>query len=423
MKKIFFTLLILIFFLAIFASAHAAKPDIIPDQYIVVLKDTVSEPQTIASDMEKKFGLSVEHTYTKALKGFSAKFSPDKLEKVKSDSRVLFISEDREVTYQVKEEGVGKAYGRKPRPTPTQPPQTIPTGISRIGLNSTNEGAGIGVAVIDTGIDLTHPDLAGNIVANTTCVTGTVNGNDDNGHGSHVAGTIAGINNSIGVIGVAPQAKLVAVKVLNAQGSGTWSGVICGVDWVTANAGTYNIKVANMSLGGGGSSDNNCGNSNGDAFHLAICNSKNAGVTYVVAAGNDGVNASTFVPAAYDDAVITVSALADSDGQPNGTGPATFYGVDDSFASFSNFGSVVDIGAPGVDIYSTYKGSSYATLSGTSMASPHVAGAAALYIKTHPGSSWSQVRDGLKSVAEAKGSGHTDPSGLHPEPVIKAGNL
>jgi subtilisin family serine protease len=279
------------------------------------------------------------------------------------------------------------------------------------------------VAVIDTGIDLTHPDLKDNIVANKTCVTGTASGNDDNGHGSHVAGTIAAANNTIGVLRVAPKAKLFAVKVLNAQGSGTWSSVICGVDWVTANAASYNIKVANMSLGGGGSSDNNCGNSNFDALHKAICKSRDAGVTYMVAAGNSGANASNSVPAAYDDAVITVSALADSDGQPGGTGAATSYGADDTFATFSNYGSVVDLGGPGVSIYSTYKNKGYATLSGTSMSSPHVAGSAALYLKTNPSASWTSVRDGLKAAGEPLGAGHTDPSGLHPEPVVKASGL
>src|SRR3990167_7109871 len=116
-------------------------------------------------------------------------------------------------------------------------------------LANLNKGTGIGVAVIDTGIDLTHPDLKANIVANYSCIRGKKTGNDDNGHGSHVAGTIAAINNGTGVVGVAPEAKLVAVKVLNSAGSGSWSSVICGIDWVTANAGTFKIKVANMSLG------------------------------------------------------------------------------------------------------------------------------------------------------------------------------
>lgn len=371
--------------------------------YIVVLKDTV-DPQDAATKMAKTHNLSVDNVYNHALKGFSATIPAARLENVKHDPRVQFVSEDREVAAVA---------------------QTTPTGINRIQapLNTTNKGAGIGVAVIDTGVDLTHPDLQANIIANTSCIRGKRTGDDDNGHGSHVAGTIAALDNGVGVVGVAPQAKLVAVKVLNSSGSGTWSSVICGIDWVTAHASQYNIKVANMSLGGSGSSDNNCGNSNNDALHKAICNSISSGVTYVVAAGNDGANANTFVPAAYDDSVITVSALADSDGKSGGLGTTTNYGLDDTFASFSNFGSVIDLGAPGVNIFSTWKSGGYNTISGTSMATPHVTGAAALYIKSHPGSLWSQVRDGLKATAELLNSGHTDPSGLHPEPLVQASTL
>jgi subtilisin family serine protease len=378
--------------------------DAIPGQYIVVLKDEAQNPQNVANEMAKTHGLSVEHVYTTVLKGFSATVPRAWLERVRSDPRVQFVSEDREVSAVA---------------------QTTPTGISRVQapLNTTNKGTGVGVAVIDTGIDLAHADLKTNIVANKSCIRAKKNGNDDNGHGSHVSGTIAALDNGIGVVGAAPQAKLIAVKVLNSAGSGTWSSVICGIDWVTANTSQYNIKVANMSLGGGGTSDNNCGNLNNDALHKAICNSTAAGVTYVVAAGNDGANASSFVPAAYDDTVITVSALADSNGQAGGLGAATSYGADDTFASFSNYGSTVDLGAPGVAIYSTWKSGSYKTISGTSMATPHVAGAAALYVASHPGAAWSQVRAGLQAIAESLNNGHTDPSGLHPEPVVQANAL
>ena len=379
------------------------KSDVIPNNFIVVLKDNVGNPQDVANEMARTQGLSVEHVYTTALKGFSATIPQARFDRIKGDARVQFISEDRVV----------EAFA-----------QTTPAGISRVNSPvNPNKGTGIGIAVIDTGIDLTHPDLAANIVANKSCVRGKKTGSDDNGHGSHVAGTIAALNNTTGVVGVAPEAKLIAVKVLNSQGSGTWSSVICGIDWVTANAATYNIKVANMSLGGSGSSDNKCGNANNDALHKAICKSTTAGVTYVVAAGNSSADASTFVPASYDDTVITVSAFADSDGLLGGLGSATSYGVDDTFASFSNYGSVVDLGAPGVSIYSTWKGGGYNTISGTSMASPHVAGSAALYIQSHLGSSWSQVRDGMVAAAEALNAGHTDPSGLHPEPVVQANTL
>lgn len=383
-------------------------------QYIVVLKDSVPDAEIAGQELERAHGFKRQFAYRSAVKGFAAPLTKQALERVKRDSRVEFVSEDRVVT----------AFGKPKSPPVPQAPQTVPTGVARVNAPAnTNKGAGVGVAVIDTGIDLTHPDLAANIVANKNCLSSRKNGNDDNGHGTHVAGTIAALDNAVGVVGVAPQVKLLAVKVLNSQGSGTWSSVICGIDWVTQNALRYNIKVANMSLGGTGTSDSNCGATNGDALHRAICRSRDAGVTYVVAAGNSAANSNSFVPAAYDDAVVTVSALADSNGVSGGTGPATSYGPDDTFATFSNYGNVVGLGAPGVDILSTWKGGAYATLSGTSMAAPHVAGAAALYIKSHPGSLWTSVRDALRTAGEALGFGHTDPSGRHPEPVLQVGSL
>lgn len=405
--------------------------DKIPGQYIVVFKDKVADAELESDKIAKFHKLERIHTYNRAIKGFTARMSDAELEKVKNDPRVDFVAEDRAVYISESvfedESSLGKpvfSSSKKPSLSQTQPPQTIPTGVDRINAESLlNKGAGVGVAVIDTGIELSHPDLKMNIIANKNCLSNRVNGNDDNGHGTHVAGTIAALNNGIGVVGVAPEAKLIAVKVLNRNGSGTWSSVICGIDWVTVNAAKYNIKVANMSLGGAGVSDNNCGYTNNDPLHKAICKSRDAGVTYVVAAGNENKSASLSAPASYDDAVITVSALADSDGASGGLGSPTPYGADDTFASFSNYGSEVDFGAPGVDIYSTYIGGKYATLSGTSMAVPHVSGAAALYIKNNPASTWNQVRDGLKALAENLSFGHIDPSGLHSEPVIRADSL
>jgi subtilisin len=400
-------------------GAVQAKADA-PGHYIVVLNDSVTDSETVSDDVGREHGLGVGFVYGKALKGFSATIPAARLNEVKKDPRVLFVSEDREV--EVSDQPQNLAVKTGGNPGPAQPPQRVPTGVARIGAPlAANTGAGVGVAIIDTGIDLTHPDLKANIAAQSkSCVTGSKNAEDDNGHGTHVAGTIAAANNTIGVVGVAPQAKLFAVKVLNRSGSGTWSSIICGIDWVTANASAYGIKVANMSLGGAGTSDNNCGLTNNDALHKAICNSTAAGVTYVVAAGNESTNASNSVPAGYNDTVITVSALADSNGLPNGLGGATSYGADDTFASFSNFGSGVDIAAPGVSILSTWLGGGYNTISGTSMATPHVAGSAALYIASHPGALWSQVRNALVSAGEALGAGHTDPSGLHGEPVVHA---
>ena len=384
----------------------------IPGQYIVVFKDGV-DPDLATDGIVKNQGLGQLFTYKHALKGFAATIPQEKLDKVKNDPRVAFVAEDRIVT----------ADG-KPSKQVIQPLQKIPTGISRIGASGiANEGAGVVVAVLDTGIDLTHPDLTTNILNSGKSFIPRTTANDDNGHGTHVAGTIAGIDNSIGIIGVAPSAKLVPVKVLDKRGSGTWSTVIAGIDWVTANASAYNIKVANMSLGGGGESDDRCGNTNNDPLHQAICKSVSKGITYVVAAGNEAADTKFSVPAAYNDAVITVSALADSDGKAGGLGSATSYGKDDTFATFSNFGEEVDLGAPGVSIYSTYKGGGYATMSGTSMAAPHVSGAAALYIASHSGASWEAVRDGLIFAGEVAGTETYTASANHPEKVVNASNL
>jgi subtilisin family serine protease len=392
-------------------NAESKAEGKIPGQYIVVFRDNI-EVESVTKELVKNQGLGHLFTYAHALKGFAATIPDAKLAKIKNDPRVAAVVEDRIVTANVKPAPVVAPI--------TSPTQKVPNGIKRIGAEGlANNGLGVTVAVIDTGIDLTHLDLATNILGKgKSCVPRVASAKDDNGHGTHVAGTIAAADNSIGAIGVAPQAKLVPVKVLDKTGSGSTSSVICGIDWVTANASTLKIKVANMSLGGGGLSDNNCGYTNGDLMHQAICKSRDAGVTYVVAAGNEGVDASNSVPAAYDDAVITVSALVDTDGKFGGYGGLTSYGTDDTFASFSNYGTVVDLGAPGVNIYSTWKGGAYNTISGTSMATPHVSGAAALYLSAYPESSWTTVRDELRLLGEKIGDGHTDPTGKYLDPVV-----
>ncbi|WP_445082616.1 S8 family serine peptidase [Candidatus Nitrosotenuis sp. DW1] len=224
-----------------------------------------------------------------------------------------------------------------------------------------------------------------NIYKQISFVRGTKTANDDNGHGSHVAGIVAAKDDSNGVVGVAPGARLWAVKVLDRNGSGSLSNVIKGIDYVTANA--AQIDVANMSLGGEFTSS---------SLNSALSKSVAAGVTYVVAAGNSAKDAQTFSPANHPD-VIAVSAIVDTDGKCGEFGASTSYGADDTFAIFSNFGSVVDMAAPGVNIYSTYKSGTYATLSGTSMASPHVAGAAALFKASNPLATPTDIRNSLLS--------------------------
>jgi subtilisin family serine protease len=233
----------------------------------------------------------------------------------------------------------------------TQPAQIITWNIEQVGATSSWEistGDSVSVGVIDTGIDLSHPDLKVNIKGGYNAIYPWKSPNDDNGHGTHVAGIIAALNNSIGVVGVGPKIDLYAIKVLNASGSGYLSDVIEGLDWAVKKG----IQVVNMSLG----TDQDV-----QSFHDAIKNAYNAGVTIVAAAGNSG-GAVTY-PAAYSE-VIAVSATDENN----------------QIASWSSRGPEVDLAAPGVNIYSTYKGSTYKTLSGTSMAAPHVTGAAALII-------------------------------------------
>jgi subtilisin family serine protease len=234
-----------------------------------------------------------------------------------------------------------------------QPAQTLTWNIDRVDAEISwgiSTGDPVKVGVIDTGIDLKHPDLQANIKGGYNAINPLKSANDDNGHGTHVAGIIAALNNSIGVVGVGPNIDLYAIKVLNASGSGYLSDVIEGLDWAV----THGMQVVNMSLGT---------SQDIQSFHDAILNAYNAGVVIVAAAGNSGGAVS--YPAAYPE-VIAVSAADQND----------------QIASWSSRGPEVDLTAPGVNIYSTYKGQSYATLSGTSMAAPHVTGAAALTIDT-----------------------------------------
>jgi subtilisin len=342
--------------------------------YIAVYEPAVANPGAATSRREQRDGFKAKFRYSRAVKGFAADLTPGQLRRLESDPTIRFVSRDQTVY------AVGASQ-------PIAPGDSSPTGIRRIGAATTTDAAQAstaGVAVIDTGIDLTHPDLSA--VAGKNCVTPGASPSDDNGHGTHVAGTIGARDNGSGVVGVAPGTSLYAVKVLNSSGSGTWSQVICGIDWVTANAAT--IKVASMSLGGSGSNDDNCGKTNGDALHVAICNSTQAGVTYVVAGGNDNANISKSVPAAYPEA-LTVSAESDSDGKAGGFGgaPSCRTGErDDYYASFSNYttpGSAAAdhvVAAPGVCIRSTWRLGGYNTISGTSMATPHVSGVVALCI-------------------------------------------
>ncbi|MEX0991214.1 MAG: S8 family serine peptidase [Actinomycetota bacterium] len=416
-----FAVLLFLSLPALLPVAATAAPASGRRAVIVVLEDGAGDPGDVAAQHGRAYGLEVGPVYRSVFGGYAASVPTARLDALRADASVLMVAPDEPVS-------IAKRIRRLST-------QVLPTGVNRINADSTaNRGYGVDVAVLDTGIDSDHPDLAPNLAGGVNCSSGTTF-EDGNGHGTHVAGTIAARANRFGVVGVAPLANLWAVRVLNNAGSGSTSSVVCGIDFVDSLSPAHGgpITVANMSLGGSGSDDGACGTSNGDPMHAAICAATADGVTFVVAAGNDGVNLAGSVPAAYDE-VVTVTALADSDGRSCGLGSPTGYGVDDTFASFSNTGSGADldhvVAAPGVGIYSTYKNAGYASLSGTSMATPHVAGAAALYIAGHPGAGASEVLASLRTTGElpgvdmngecSGGASHTDAPGQHPEPVVRA---
>jgi len=338
------------------------KEQRIENSYIVVLDDEVvgekgvySISQYIADDMANTFRGKLQHVFKHALNGFSVNMSEEDAEKLSEDYRVKFVEEDAVMTADV---------------TQNNPPW----GLDRIDqrnrpLSATYTynftGSGVRVYVIDTGIRTTHTQFAGR-ASNVFDAFGG-NGADCNGHGTHVSGTVGG-----STYGVAKSALLRGVRVLDCNGSGSTSGVISGVDWVTANH--ISPAVANMSLGGGASS----------ALDTAVNNLSNSGVPIAVAAGNSNANACNSSPSRAANA-ITVGSTTSTDAR----------------SSFSNFGTCVDLFAPGSGILSAWFSSNTATatLSGTSMASPHVAGVAALYRQANPGASSTAVRDAIVNNA------------------------
>lgn len=366
----------------------------IANHYIVVLKDRVptnsfpsTDSDSVRSLAEKarSEGAVLRHIYEHAIRGYAVRVPNEKvLESILKDPEVDYVQPDMKI----------KAFS-----------QILPTGIDRVDadLSSTKSGDGSGsvdadIAILDTGIDLDHPDL--NVYKQTTFVSGTSSGNDDDGHGTSVAGIVAAKDDAQGVVGMAPGARLWAVKVLDSNGEGFDSDIIAGIDYITQHA--SEIDAVNMSFGGSGPDD---------ALHTAIINSVKAGVTYTAAAGNEGVDAKSVVPASFPE-VMAVSAIVDTDGKCGGLSTiSTTAGKDDTFASFSNYGSVVDIAAPGVLVRTTANGGSYTSFSGTSASTPHVTGAAALYKSNHAGASPSDILTALKnsgstSTSACDGKGH-----------------
>jgi subtilisin family serine protease len=307
------------------------------------------------------------HVYTKVFQGFAGELPAGAARSAEQQRGVLRIWPDLPVRAEA---------------------QKLPTGIDRINADENpwadinRDGGRIDadVAVLDSGI-AKHRELS--IAGGKACVGSDYK--DGHGHGTHVAGTIAAKDNSRGVVGIAPGARLWAVKVLDNSGSGRISEVICGLDWVYNHRDT--IDVVNMSLSAPAEPEdqNTCEGGDTTPLHEAICQVVDGGVTVVVAAGNQSTDASTRAPATYDE-VITVSAFADFDGKPGGQGVTSCANDDDdTFAGLSNDGEDIDVAAPGMCIRSTWRGGKYKSLNGTSMATAHVTGAAALYMANNPG--------------------------------------
>jgi subtilisin family serine protease len=338
------------------APLVAAGSEAIPGQYVVVMKDGASTAAAVAREVVSAHGGKLRHTYGAALNGFAANLSPAAVDALRRNPQVQYVAED------------GMAY-----------PDTAQTGatwgldrIDQRGLplnttyNYSHNGAGVRVYVIDTGIRTTHAQFGGRASVGTDLVGDGQNGQDCNGHGTHVAGTIAGTT-----WGVAKGAQVISVRVFGCTGGAPWSTIIAAVDWVTANA--VKPAVVNMSLGGGYY----------EPANTAVTNSINTGVTYVLAAGNSAMDACGYSPASTPSA-ITVGSTSSNDAR----------------SYFSNWGTCVDLFAPGSDITSAWWSSDTAmgTISGTSMASPHAAGVAALYVQANPTATPAAVATALVST-------------------------
>lgn len=335
--------------------ASAAQGDGPRDTFIVVFKDSGRRAWPVAAEHSNRFGAQVQHVYEHALKGYAASIAEGNVGALIADGRVASIERDSEVTTLATQSNATWGIDRIDQ-------RALPLSAT---FTYSNTGPGVKAYIIDTGIRASHNEFGGRVIDGRDTVDGTLPAADCNGHGTHVAGTVGGAT-----YGVAKDVTLVAVRVLSCTGSGTIAGVIAGVDWVTADHQAGQPAVANMSLGGSRSS----------ALDTAVKNSIADGVSYAIAAGNSNANACNFSPARVADA-MTIAATDQTDKR----------------ASFSNRGNCVDWFAPGVGITSAWSTSDSATntISGTSMATPHTAGVAALYLQGSPTASPATVRSAL----------------------------
>jgi subtilisin family serine protease len=365
------------------AAVPAAAAAEEPQNYIVVLKDSVADVDAKAAEHKKKYALTQSHTYKYALKGYAGQMTASAAKRLGTDAAVDFVAP-------------GKTFHLPPE-SRKQSSQFTPLGWLRI-TSAKDKGRKIKVntAVIDTGIDSTHPEL--NVRGGVNCTSGTAVQEkpvDLDGHGTGVAGVLGAKNNNIGIIGTAPGIPLWSARIFDPNGDANLAAILCSIDWITSTRmdkdRTNDIDIANMSFENNEVDDSpNCGRGI-DPVHMAICRSVQAGVTYVAAAGNHGIDFAGTAPATYDE-VLTATAMADHDGKPGGKAQpncggdtSTAEGLDDHAATFSNYATLPadrkhTVAAPGVCMLTLFPAGQYTIQDGTSFSSPAVAGAVALCI-------------------------------------------